>query len=475
MNQKGFTLAELLAVLAILAIIILVAVPSFNKYVINSEEKYYKTLESTVRTAGMEYMSENSVFLPQKINHYSTISMLPENSDGIIESLTDSEGNECTRADVVVKKNKNGNYEYETCLVCGNYSTDSKICRGDYEDWNGSEGENDKTAPDVTDVYVDKKTTNSITVKATCFDRESKISKYIYYMSDGNGLIEKKESTSASYKFDNLTVNKKYNFKVECLNEAGLKRESKDVDAATPKFTNPTFTFVKTKNNYPIDGFKYSPERDVKVTYNDYNVEKEDVKYFVRSTVDVDVNVDIYKCNGDLTSLDQNNCLTPAEKMNANTWYQVDREELEAIVTFATNTDKGNHTIYAQIGDGINLSGIVNEKVEKIDVSYPTISVISNPKTLNKQVYDFKNNVKYTFGFSGGKVKCNPTSSKGSGTYSVTCTAVGNNGLEANPKAVFSVKHSYPPTWTTIRCNEHDCCWNCHEETSCHCNGGWKC
>ena len=106
MNKKGFTLAELLAVVAILSIIVLVAVLTFNKYVLSSEDKYYKTLENTVKTAGMEYMNENSVFLPKKINHYSTISMLPENSDRIIENLTDSEGNKCTRADVVVKKIK---------------------------------------------------------------------------------------------------------------------------------------------------------------------------------------------------------------------------------------------------------------------------------------------------------------------------------------------------------------------------------
>ena len=53
MNKKGFTLVELLAVIAILSIIVLVAVPTFNKYVIKSKNQYYKTLEKSIKTAGV--------------------------------------------------------------------------------------------------------------------------------------------------------------------------------------------------------------------------------------------------------------------------------------------------------------------------------------------------------------------------------------------------------------------------------------
>ena len=42
MKKKGFTLVELLAVIIILSLVLVIAVPSVNKYIKQSKEKAYK-------------------------------------------------------------------------------------------------------------------------------------------------------------------------------------------------------------------------------------------------------------------------------------------------------------------------------------------------------------------------------------------------------------------------------------------------
>ena len=474
MNKKGFTLAELLAVVAILAIIILVAVPTFNKYVFNSKEEYYKTLESSVRTAGMEYMSENSMFLPQQIGYYSTVSKETLFASGIIEKVTDSEGNECERVDVVVKKNKDNNYSYETCLKCGNYKSDTAICNETYDEWASTDidSSNDKTGPSVTDIYVSNKTTNSVTINAVCVDEESGIKEYLYSIDGGKTYVS--GGKNSSYKFDNLVDNQRYSFKVKCISDNSLnsERESGGITALTARFTNPTIKQVQTSDGFPKAGFAYSPKRDIQTTYNSHNIETEDVKYFIRSTINVQTNVDVYECSGDLNNLNQNSCSgVPTRSMQANKWYQT--SNLKTTTTFATNTNNGNHILYACIGDGKNLSSISNYIVTNIDVTKPNIYSHSNPRTLGKEAYNFLSNVGYSFGFSSGKVTCDPPSSYGTGSYYVTCTATGNNGLKAS--TTFLVKHSYPPTWVKVSCNPYPCGCNCYESCGWCVNGAWDC
>ena len=491
MNKKGFILSELLAVVAILAIIVLVAVPTFNKYVFNTKDKYYSTLESSVKTAGMEFMSENAMFLPQKTGYYSTVGKDTLLNSGIIENVTDSDGKQCEKVDVVVRKIKDNKYEYETCLQCGDYTTDTGICK---EIWKNPDNinpkpEDDNTGPTVAKIYISNKTTNSITINAVCVDEESGIKQYQYSIDGGKSYIS--GGKNSSYKFDNLKANQEFKFKVKCVsdNKVGSERETEIVTAYTTKFTDPTMKEVTTVNGYPIKGFSYSPERDVQVSYNDYNIESSDVNYFIRSTVAVKSNVYVHECinSGDLNNFNQNDCNTPQTKdMQANKWYKIKNPTTTKIatVTFKTNTDKGNHILYAQIGDEYNISGkivpskIITHIVKNIDVTKPTINVIKNPLTLNKQPYKFVDNVRYTYGFSGATVKCKETksgseTSLGTGTYDVECIVTGSNGLKANTS--FTVKHSYPPTWERYACNHYSCCSGWELDCGWCVNGAWGC
>ena len=468
MNRKGFTLSELLAVIAILAIIVLVAVPTFNKYVINSENEYYKNLENTVKVAGMEFFDENSAYLPKDIGSYYTINQDILYKSGVIENVTDSEGNLCKKVDVYVRKTEDGKYDYETCLECGSYKTNTSVCTGNYNDWETTP--EDETGPSVTDIYVSNKTTNSITINAVCNDDESGISQYEYSKDGGVTYVKPENKMSSTYKFDGLTSNNTYYFKVRCSNGAGKQRESKEVNAATPRFTNPSIKLVTTKDGFPRVNektgkvFPYSPKRDAEITYNSYNIENSDIRYFLKSTVRVTTNVDVYECVSNFNKNTQNNCNTSAKRtMEPNVWYQTKNQITTS--TFATNTDEENHTLYAQIGDGVNLSGATTYTITNIDTKVPTITVISNPKTLGDKDYNFLENVTYTYGFSGGNVVCNPALSLKKGTYPVTCIVTGNNGLTTiENDGKFEVRHNYPATLVPKTCTRDV---NCRTEKYC--------
>lgn len=62
--KKGFTLVELLAVLVILSLILVIAVPSVNKYLRQSKEKAYDVQLNTVISAAQTYASMNPGLLP---------------------------------------------------------------------------------------------------------------------------------------------------------------------------------------------------------------------------------------------------------------------------------------------------------------------------------------------------------------------------------------------------------------------------
>jgi prepilin-type N-terminal cleavage/methylation domain-containing protein len=119
-----------------------------------------------------------------------------------------------------------------------------------------------------------------------------------------------------------------------------------------------------------------------------------------------------------------------------------------------TYTETTKETLKWTIEDYYNLKTDCSYDVNlTIDTTSPTISAVANPLSLGDGQYDFKSNVKATFGPAGGTVTCNPAMSKKSGSYDVTCTATPNNRKSA-VSTTFSVRHSYPGTY-------HPCQKNC--------------
>ncbi len=85
MKKKGFTLVELLAVIVILSLILVIAVPSVNKYIKQSKEKAYNTQISTIIEAVQAYASANSGLLPRKEEFVVKITLGQLKSSGLIK------------------------------------------------------------------------------------------------------------------------------------------------------------------------------------------------------------------------------------------------------------------------------------------------------------------------------------------------------------------------------------------------------
>ena len=85
MKKKGFTLLELLAVIVILSLILVIAVPSVNRYIKQSKEKAYNTQISTIIEAAQAYASANSGLLPRKEEFVVKITLGQLKSSGLIK------------------------------------------------------------------------------------------------------------------------------------------------------------------------------------------------------------------------------------------------------------------------------------------------------------------------------------------------------------------------------------------------------
>ena len=85
MKKKGFTLVELLAVIIILSLVLVIAVPSVNKYIKQSKEKAYDAQISTIIEAAQAYASTNLELLPNRENISVKVTLGQLKSSGLIK------------------------------------------------------------------------------------------------------------------------------------------------------------------------------------------------------------------------------------------------------------------------------------------------------------------------------------------------------------------------------------------------------
>lgn len=131
MKEKGFTLIELLAVLLILPILLIIAYPAVNHFLEKTELQYYDNLEKNVRLAAIDFAQDNKNFLPSGIGSYRRISLEQIAKYSEIEQITDKSGNKCEDGYVVIQKKDTADYEYTSCITCGNYKTVNPECEKD--------------------------------------------------------------------------------------------------------------------------------------------------------------------------------------------------------------------------------------------------------------------------------------------------------------------------------------------------------
>ena len=126
MNNKGFTLVELLAVITILAVIMGVAMVSYEGVFDKVDDSYYHAMESSMVIAGDLYFAEHKNLLPREGTKKVSVNELV--SGNYMNELKTSKGKTCERADVFVEV-KNGKYHYTACLKCGKYQSSDAICK----------------------------------------------------------------------------------------------------------------------------------------------------------------------------------------------------------------------------------------------------------------------------------------------------------------------------------------------------------
>ena len=126
-QNKGFTLAELLGVIAVLAIIILITVPFVNRYIDNSRNKSYETTMKTLKKASEGYILKNASTLAWVNDVYALNLTELKNSEFIANEdiYNPKKPNELLNGCMmIIRSNSKYYYEYsDTCTINANTYT----------------------------------------------------------------------------------------------------------------------------------------------------------------------------------------------------------------------------------------------------------------------------------------------------------------------------------------------------------------
>lgn len=122
-NKKGFTLTEILAVIAILGVILAIAVPSYNSLSKKFEKAYYEKLEGSVLAAAKSYYKENAESRPAELlySNVVTFSELIDNKN--IDDIKGYKSESDLKGRIIIVKEAE-DYDYKMCYLAPN--TDEK-------------------------------------------------------------------------------------------------------------------------------------------------------------------------------------------------------------------------------------------------------------------------------------------------------------------------------------------------------------
>ena len=117
MNNKGFTLVELLMIIALLAIVILIAGPYIAEALDNSKKKSYDILLSNIKTSSITYFQEckynGSVIGCQVIDNKLEVSLQELMDNGYLEGSTECNDTDCEN----VVKNPIDKVNIGSCII----------------------------------------------------------------------------------------------------------------------------------------------------------------------------------------------------------------------------------------------------------------------------------------------------------------------------------------------------------------------
>lgn len=105
MSEKGFTLIEIIAVIAIIGILSGIALGAVSKYQLKARNETYKNYESNLKSAAQDYLLYNQMEIPES-GGTKTITSDELISGGYLDEMTDPIKNnkKCTATVVVTNK-----------------------------------------------------------------------------------------------------------------------------------------------------------------------------------------------------------------------------------------------------------------------------------------------------------------------------------------------------------------------------------
>lgn len=124
-NKKGFTLTEILAVIAILGVILAIAVPSYNSLSKKFEKAYYEKLDGSVLAAAKSYYKENAESRPAELLYSSvvTFSELIDNKN--IDDIKGYKSVGDLKGRIIIVKKVEG-YDYKMCYLAPGTTDDDE-------------------------------------------------------------------------------------------------------------------------------------------------------------------------------------------------------------------------------------------------------------------------------------------------------------------------------------------------------------
>ncbi len=135
MKKNGFTLVEILSVIAIIGMFLLIVFPAVSKAIITAQIKYFESQENAILFSGRDYFSEDRSRLPKAEGAKKAVSLATLVDEGYIKMIVDNKSRDCNPDQTYVEATymAKGDYQYYVRLVCIDYDTETAM--GEWSDW----------------------------------------------------------------------------------------------------------------------------------------------------------------------------------------------------------------------------------------------------------------------------------------------------------------------------------------------------
>ena len=183
LNQKGFSMIELLAVIVILGILSTVAIVSISAVLNRAEKNHYATQEKNIILAAESYAQDNKSVLPKEIGGTKTITLQELQSRKYIGDVVDRSKTECTTGEVTIFKYSKDGYSYKAYLKCPKYET--------------KKDQYDEDGPTI-DLKLNNNYTDPYFTYAITTTGENKIISYSYQIYKSGVLVKNSGSVPVS-------------------------------------------------------------------------------------------------------------------------------------------------------------------------------------------------------------------------------------------------------------------------------------